>query len=131
MDSRSRERSVHRARQLVQHLAGERASFTKLMIANRGEIACRIMRAAKALGIPTVAIYASEDQDASHRHLADEAVCIQNKWPATDYIAPYLDYEHIIEVAKKVGADAVHPGYSLSPSPHLLQLLSAPSLEAP
>ena len=79
----------------------------KLLIANRGEIACRIMRTAKRLGIATVAVYSDADADALHVEMADEAVHIGPPLPAQSY----LDIDSIIEAAKRTGAQAIHPGY--------------------
>ncbi len=80
----------------------------KLLIANRGEIAVRLIRAAKELGIKTVAIFAKEDEFAVHRFKADEAYQVgAGKAP----IAAYLDIDDIIRIAKQAGADAIHPGY--------------------
>lgn len=81
--------------------------FSKILIANRGEIACRVMRTAKALGIKTVAVYSEPDRYAQHTKLADEAYCI-GPAPSTD---SYLRMDRILEVAKKSGAQAIHPGY--------------------
>ncbi|HAR31327.1 MAG TPA: 3-methylcrotonyl-CoA carboxylase, partial [Gammaproteobacteria bacterium] len=78
-----------------------------LLIANRGEIACRIMRTARALGITTVAVYSDADTRALHVRSADRAVRI-GAAPATE---SYLDIAAIIAAVKKSGADAVHPGY--------------------
>ena len=80
----------------------------KLLIANRGEIAVRLIRAAKELGIKTVAIFAKEDEFAVHRFKADEAYQVgAGKAP----IAAYLDIADIIRIAKQAGVDAIHPGY--------------------
>jgi geranyl-CoA carboxylase alpha subunit len=81
--------------------------FNKILIANRGEIACRVMRTAKELGYRTVAVYSSADADARHVQLADEAVCIG---PA-QVNQSYLVIDNIIQAAQKTGADAIHPGY--------------------
>src|ERR1700749_2791098 len=81
--------------------------FSKILIANRGEIALRIMRTAKRLGFGTVAVYSDADRDALHVRAADQAVRIGEALPAKSY----LDIEAIIEAAKASGADAVHPGY--------------------
>ncbi|DBA73445.1 TPA: hypothetical protein ACH3X1_011478 [Trebouxia sp. C0004] len=79
----------------------------KLLIANRGEIACRVMHTAKRLGIPTVAVYSEADKHAKHVHLADQAFCIGS--PAAK--DSYLRRDRVLEVAKRAGATAVHPGY--------------------
>lgn len=81
--------------------------FSKVLIANRGEIACRVIRSAKALGYRTVAVYSEADADALHVKLADEAV---NIGPAK-VSDSYLRVDAILEACKKTGADAVHPGY--------------------
>ena len=81
--------------------------FNKILIANRGEIAVRIIRAARDLGIPTVAVYSDVDRTALHVRYADEAVHIGGPRPAESY----LRKEKLIEVARKTGADAIHPGY--------------------
>ncbi|MEO8559706.1 MAG: acetyl/propionyl/methylcrotonyl-CoA carboxylase subunit alpha [Rhodospirillales bacterium] len=81
--------------------------FKKILIANRGEIACRVMRTAKRMGIKTVAVYSEADADALHVRQADEAVLIG---PAPS-AQSYLQIERIIEACKKTGAEAVHPGY--------------------
>ncbi len=85
-------------------------SFRKILIANRGEIAIRVMRAANEMGKKTVAIYAEEDKLGLHRFKADEAYQIgEGMGP----VAAYLSIDEIIRVAKLSGADAIHPGYGL------------------
>jgi len=79
----------------------------KVLIANRGEIAVRIIRACREMGIRTVAVYSEIDTDALHRKLADEAVCIG---PARSGMS-YLNVKNILEAACGVGADAIHPGF--------------------
>ena len=79
----------------------------KILIANRGEIALRVMRTAKKMGIKTVAVYSDADRNAPHVRFADEAVCIG---PAPSNQS-YLLGDKIIEVAKSLGADGIHPGY--------------------
>ena len=82
--------------------------FTKLLAANRSEIAIRIFRAATELGLRTVAIYAQEDRFCIHRFKADEAYLVgEGKGP----VAAYLDIEGIVALAKEKGVDAIHPGY--------------------
>jgi len=85
-------------------------SFKKILIANRGEIAIRIMRAANEMGKRTVAIYAEEDKLGLHRFKADEAYRIGK---GMGPVAAYLSIPEIIRVAKMCGADAIHPGYGL------------------
>ncbi len=86
------------------------AEFNKILIANRGEIAIRIMRAANELGKKTVAVYAEEDKLGLHRFKADEAYRIGE---GLGPVAAYLSIEEMIRVAKMSGADAIHPGYGL------------------
>jgi len=81
--------------------------FTKILIANRGEIACRVIKTARKMGIKTVAVYSEADKDALHVELADEAVCI-GPAPSKD---SYLVMDKIIAACKETGAQAVHPGY--------------------
>ncbi|GAA5236483.1 carbamoyl-phosphate synthase large subunit [Verticiella sediminum] len=78
----------------------------KLLVANRGEIAVRLIRAARECGLATVAIYAEDDASAPHRQLADEAVALRASGPAA-----YLDVAAVIEAGRRTGCDAVHPGY--------------------
>ena len=81
--------------------------FKKILIANRGEIACRVIKTARRMGIATVAVYSEADRDALHVELADEAVCIG---PAPSRES-YLRVDAVIAACKSTGADAVHPGY--------------------
>src|SRR6266545_2075119 len=81
--------------------------FKRILIANRGEIACRIIKTARRMGIGTVAVYSEADRDALHVEMADEAVLIGP--PAAS--ASYLVIEKIVEACKRAGAEAVHPGY--------------------
>src|SRR5690606_33231420 len=82
--------------------------INKVLVANRGEIAIRVFRACTELNIRTVAIYSQEDTGSYHRYKADEAYLVgKGKKP----IDAYLDIEGIIEIAKSVGVDAIHPGY--------------------
>src|SRR4051812_48178148 len=81
--------------------------FKKILIANRGEIACRIIKTARRIGIQTVAVYSEADKDSVHVEMADEAVLIGPP-PAAE---SYLQIEKIVEACRKTGAEAVHPGY--------------------
>ena len=81
--------------------------FSKLLIANRGEIACRVMRTAQAMGMATVAVYSDADAAAPHVLMADEAVHIGPP-PSRD---SYLQVDRVIQAAKDTGAQAIHPGY--------------------
>src|SRR5436305_12283822 len=82
--------------------------FTKLLAANRSEIAVRIFRAATDLGLRTVAVYAQEDRFSIHRFKADEAYLVgEGKGP----VAAYLDIPEIVALAKQTGVEAIHPGY--------------------
>ena len=81
--------------------------ITKILVANRGEIAIRVMKTAQKMGIKTVAVYSTVDRNALHVKFADEAVCI-GEAPSSQ---SYLKGDKIIEVAKELGVDAIHPGY--------------------
>src|SRR5882724_4736985 len=82
--------------------------FTKLLVANRSEIAIRVFRSAHELGIRTVAIYSNEDRFALHRFKADEAYRVGKPG---EPIRAYLDIASIVALAKEVSVDAIHPGY--------------------
>src|SRR2546423_12119289 len=81
--------------------------YDKILIANRGEIALRVLRACKELGIATVAVHSTADADSMHVRLADESVCIGPP-PASQ---SYLNIPHIIAACEITGAEAIHPGY--------------------
>ena len=81
--------------------------FKKVLIANRGEIAVRVIRACRELGLKTVAVFSTADRTALHAQIADEAVCIGG--PATK--DSYLNEQAIIAACEITGADAVHPGF--------------------
>ncbi|MCL2389981.1 MAG: acetyl-CoA carboxylase biotin carboxylase subunit, partial [Endomicrobia bacterium] len=81
--------------------------FKKVLIANRGEIACRIIRACRELGVKTVAIHSEADKESMHVKIADQAICVG---PASASES-YLNIPSIIAAAEISGADAIHPGY--------------------
>ena len=81
--------------------------FKKILIANRGEIACRIMRTARSMGIQTVAVYSEIDRNAQHVQLADEAISLGGMTAQESY----LQADKIIAACQRTGAEAVHPGY--------------------
>lgn len=87
--------------------AKDKTMFSKILIANRGEIACRIIKTAKKMGILTVAVYSDADKDALHVHMADEAVYLG----ASPSRESYLVADKVIAAAKRTGAQAIHPGY--------------------
>ena len=93
--------------------------FSKILIANRGEIAVRIIRACKEMGIATVAIYSQADRDALHVALADESYCVGGASPGESY----LNEERVVSAALVSGAQAIHPGYGfLSENAHFAAL---------
>ena len=81
--------------------------FKRILIANRGEIACRVIKTARRMGIETVAVYSEADRDALHVEMADQAVLIGPPAAADSYLA----IDKIIEACRKTAAEAVHPGY--------------------
>ncbi|ESR26551.1 acetyl-CoA carboxylase biotin carboxylase subunit [Lutibaculum baratangense] len=96
--------------------------FSKILIANRGEIACRVIRTARRMGIKTVAVYSDADRDALHVEMADEAVRVGAP-PAAE---SYLLIDRIVEACRQTGAEAVHPGYGfLSENARFPQALAA------
>ena len=95
--------------------------FNKILIANRGEIACRIIRACRKLGIKTVAIYSDADRNALHVKMADEAHRVGEAPPKDSY----LNLDEILEIAQASSAEAVHPGYGfLSENPAFVRRCS-------
>jgi 3-methylcrotonyl-CoA carboxylase alpha subunit len=99
--------------------------FNKILIANRGEIACRIIRTARRMGLATVAVHSDADRDALHVAMADEAVRIGPAPAAQSYLAG----DRIIEAAKATGAEAIHPGYGfLSENPDFAKAVEAAGL---
>lgn len=99
--------------------------FRKILIANRGEIACRVMRTARRLGVATVAVYSDADAKSLHVEMADEAVRI-GPAPVSE---SYLNADRIIEAAKMTGAEAIHPGFGfLSENPAFVEAVEAAGL---
>src|SRR5207237_8960863 len=81
--------------------------FSKILIANRGEIALRIIRACREMGVQTAVVYSTADRDAAYLKLADQAICIGDAPPAESY----LNIPHIISAAEIADVQAIHPGY--------------------
>jgi len=99
--------------------------FSKILVANRGEIALRIIRAAKELGIKTVAVYSEPDKQSLHTLLADEKICI-GPAPASE---SYLNIPNIISAAEITKAEAIHPGYGfLAENPRFAEICEAEGL---
>src|SRR6201993_2370655 len=95
--------------------------FKKILIANRGEIACRIIRTAQRMGVATVAVYSDADAEALHVRMADEAICV-GPAPSAE---SYLDIGRIVEACRESGTEAVHPGYGfLSENPAFARVLA-------
>jgi acetyl-CoA carboxylase biotin carboxylase subunit len=100
--------------------------FTKILIANRGEIALRIIRACKELGIQTVLVYSTADRDAAYLKLADQAICIGNPAPADSY----LNIPRIISAAEVADVQAIHPGYGfLAENAHFAEVCRSCKIE--
>src|SRR5258707_9068328 len=96
--------------------------FDKILIANRGEVALRVLRACKELGVPSVAVHSTADEDAMHVRLADESVCIGPPSARESY----LNIPSILAACEITGANAVHPGYGfLSENARFAEILSA------
>eukprot|EP01064_Diplonema_japonicum_P020917 TRINITY_DN30483_c0_g1_i1.p1 TRINITY_DN30483_c0_g1~~TRINITY_DN30483_c0_g1_i1.p1 ORF type:complete len:691 (+),score=191.83 TRINITY_DN30483_c0_g1_i1:49-2121(+) len=107
-------------------IVSDRHYFDKVLIANRGEIACRVMETCQRLGIKTVALYSTPDQHSKHVQMADEAVHV-GAAPSRD---SYLRMDRILQACKDTGADAVHPGYGfLSENAEFSQALQAQGVE--
>ena len=93
--------------------------FKRILIANRGEVAVRVIRACREMGIHTIAVYSQADESCLHVQLADEAVCI-GAAPASE---SYLKIANIISAAEVTGADAIHPGFGfLSENAHFAEI---------
>lgn len=106
-------------------MVGDMTMFSKILIANRGEIACRIIKTAKRIGVKTVAVYSDADKNALHVELADEAVHIGPP-PVSE---SYLQQNAIIKAAQRTGAEAIHPGYGfLSENPKFVEAVEAAGL---
>ncbi|KAG0169528.1 hypothetical protein DFQ28_003606 [Apophysomyces sp. BC1034] len=113
-------------RQLTLQAPVFKKTFDKLLVANRGEIACRIIKTARKMGIRTVAVYSDLDYNALHVQLADEAVHL-GPGPSTE---SYLSIDRILNAARQTGADAIHPGYGfLSENPAFVRVIEAEGIK--
>src|SRR5881394_4485316 len=100
--------------------------FSKILIANRGEIALRIIRACRELGVQTAVVYSTADRDAAYLKLADQAICIGDAPPAESY----LNIPHIISAAEIADVQAIHPGYGfLSENAHFAEVCRSCRIE--
>ena len=100
--------------------------FSRILIANRGEIAVRIIRAAHDLGIEAVAVYSTADKDSKHVKIADQAICIGAPSPAESY----LNIARIIAAAEVANVDAIHPGYGfLAENAHFAEVCRSCNIE--
>jgi len=100
--------------------------FSRILIANRGEIALRIIRACREMGIQTVAVYSTADADAAYLKLADRAICIGKGPPGESY----LKMDRIIAAAEVADVEAIHPGYGfLSENSHFAEVCRACKIE--
>src|SRR5438477_5810195 len=100
--------------------------FSRILIANRGEIALRIIRACREMGIQTVAVYSTADADAAYLKLADRAICIGKAAPGESY----LKMDRIIAAAEVADVEAIHPGYGfLSENAHFAEVCRACHIE--
>ena len=100
--------------------------FKKILVANRGEIAVRVIRACKELNIPTVAVHSDVDHDSMHVRLAEESICIGSHKPQNSY----LNIAAIMSAADVTGADAIHPGYGfLSENYHFAEIVEKNKLK--
>src|SRR6516162_11309601 len=100
--------------------------FQRILVANRGEIALRVIRACRDLGIEVVAVFSEADRDAPYLHLADEKICI-GKPPSSD---SYLNIPRLISAAEIANVEAIHPGYGfLSENPHFAEVCRSCKIE--